>query len=161
MSSSAHNKFLTTIAVAAGLTATTLAFSQAQPRVGFTTPAEMVWNEIPSAPPGVRAVLLAGDPSKPGPYTIRVRLPANTLVLPHFHEDTRYVTILSGHWATAAGDTYSESAMIETPPMSFYIAPARQSKYHINKTEAVIQVSGMGPTKITYVNPADDPRAKK
>jgi pimeloyl-ACP methyl ester carboxylesterase len=43
---------------------------------------------------GIRTVLLSGDPAKPGPYALEIRVPANTSIAPHGHRDDRIATDL-------------------------------------------------------------------
>lgn len=39
--------------------------------------------------------------------------------------------------------------------------PTRMHHYAMSKGETVIQVHGMGPSVVNYVNPKDDPSKKK
>ena len=69
----------------------------AEPGVMALTPSEMKWNAQGGlALPGLEQTRLIGDPSKPGPYTIRLKFPAGFKVAPHTHPDSREVTVLSG-----------------------------------------------------------------
>jgi hypothetical protein len=58
-------------------------------------PEEIEWKPFAAFPPSVRLAVLVGEPSKPGPYVIRVKAPS---VLPgdtfHFHwaKSGEYVT---------------------------------------------------------------------
>jgi len=47
--------------------------------------------------------------------------------------------------------------MTELPVGGYALLPAEMRHYAMAKTEATVQVHGMGPFKLTYVNPADDP----
>jgi len=45
------------------------------------------WGEGPkNLPKGVGLTVLAGDPSKPGPFVLRVNAPPNTIIAPHSHK---------------------------------------------------------------------------
>jgi hypothetical protein len=59
------------------------------------------------------------------------------------------------------GDTFDEAAMQALPAGGFATVPPDMHHSFMAKTAATIQVHGMGPFAITYVNPADDPRTKK
>ena len=62
------------------------------------TPAEMKWKSQGGlALPGIEQANLVGDPSKSGPYTVRLRFPAGYRLAPHTHPDYREVTILFRH----------------------------------------------------------------
>ena len=46
---------------------------------------------------GVETSVLYGDPSKPGLYVVRLKLPAGAKVMPHIHPgEARTMTVLSG-----------------------------------------------------------------
>ncbi len=44
----------------------------------------------------VETAVLKGDPSKPGLYTILLRIAPNTRIQPHSHGDDRIATVVSG-----------------------------------------------------------------
>ena len=69
------------------------------------TPSEMKWSAQGGlALPGLEQTTLVGDPSKPGPYTIRLKFPAGFKVAPQTHPDSREVTVLFGTWYTGYGE---------------------------------------------------------
>ena len=45
------------------------------------------WEPYPGFPPSVRKATVVGDPTKPGPYTVRVKVPAGVKLLPHKHPE--------------------------------------------------------------------------
>ena len=81
--------------------------AQAMPEAKATTPAEMKWGAQGGlALAGMEQVNLVGDPSSPGPYTLRLKFPAGYKLAPHMHPDSREVTILSGTWYTGYGEKF-------------------------------------------------------
>jgi hypothetical protein len=51
----------------------------------IVAPASITWGDPPpSLPPGSKMAVLAGDPSKPGPFVIRAQVPAGYKVPPHW-----------------------------------------------------------------------------
>ena len=115
----------------------------------------------PGLPPGAQAAVISGDPTQPGPYVLRAQMPANYRIPAHWHPVTENLTVLSGTVALGMGDKMDESAMQDLPVGGFASLPAEMRHSFMAKTAATIQVHGMGPFGITYVNPADDPRTKK
>ena len=84
------------------------------------TPAEMKWKSQGGlALPGIEQANLVGDPSKSGPYTVRLRFPAGYRLAPHTHPDYREVTILSGTWNTGYGEKFNETALKALPRACF------------------------------------------
>lgn len=126
------------------------------------SPADVRWAEgPPSLPPGSKAVVLYGDMTKAGPFTLRAKLPADYKVPPHFHPDTETVTVLSGTFYVSMGDQFDASKAKAMPVGSFVALPAKSPHFVYTKEETVIQVSAVGPWSLTYVNPADDPRNRQ
>ena len=105
----------------------------------------------------VETAVLKGDPSKPGLYTILLRIAPNTMIQPHSHGDDRIATVVSGTWYFGYGDTFDESALKELPSGSFYTEPPGVNHFGLTKEEVLIQMTGIGPSDTTYVDPRHDP----
>lgn len=95
---------------------------------------------------GVDVAVLYGDPSKAGPYVLRLRIPANTNLPPHYHGDTENVTVISGALWVGLGDTFDASKMKELGPGSFVSVPANVHHFAMTKDATVIQIHGIGPS---------------
>lgn len=115
----------------------------------------------PGLPEGARAAIVAGDPSKAEPYVLRAQVPAGYRIPPHWHPVTESVTVLAGTVALGMGDKFDEATLQDLPVGGFASLTPEMRHYFMAKTAATIQVHGIGPFAITYVNPADDPRTKK
>lgn len=123
------------------------------------TPPEMSWvSQGPLAAPGMEQLNLVGNPSKPGPYTLRLKFPKGFRIAPHTHPDPREVTILSGVFATGYGDTFDQARLKILPAGSFYTEPANVPHYIEIEEDTVLQVSGTGPSGRNFVNPTDNPK---
>jgi len=59
-------------------------------------PEDIIWKPYPGFPTGVHNAVVVGDPTKPGPYTIRVKVPAGVKLMPHKHPEDRVYTVISG-----------------------------------------------------------------
>ena len=117
-------------------------------------PSDMKWTAQGGlALPGLQQTVLIGDPSKPGPYTIRLKFPAGFKVAPHTHPDSREVTVLSGTWYTGYGEKAEAANLKELPVGSFYTEPAGIAHYIEIREPTVIQVSGTGPSGRKFVSP--------
>jgi hypothetical protein len=124
-----------------------------------TTPVEMKWGAQGGlAMPGMEQVNLVGNPSEPGPYTLRLKFPAGYKLAPHVHPDNREVTILTGTWYTGYGAKFNERALKALPAGSFYTEPANVAHFVEVREPVVIQVSGMGPSGRRFVDAADGPK---
>jgi quercetin dioxygenase-like cupin family protein len=115
----------------------------------------------PSLPAGVKFVVLEGDPSKAGPFTMRLRFPDGLKVPPHWHPAIEHITVLAGTLHLGMGDTFDAAKTTAMTAGTFGFMPAETRHYGRAEGDTVLQLHGVGPWGITYVNPADDPRAKK
>lgn len=129
---------------------------------GPMQPEEIKWG---AAPPvlaaGVQMAVLAGDPAKTGPVTLRLKMPAGYAIAPHWHPTDERVTVISGQLGLGMGDTLDKKKSKILKPGGYAIAPAEMHHFAWTKSGAIVQVDLMGPFAITYVNPADDPSKKK
>jgi hypothetical protein len=116
----------------------------------------------PSLPPGAEFAVLEGDPSKPGPFALRIKVPDGYRIPPHTHPKTERVTILAGTFRLGMGEKFDAIKAAEVMPAGSYGTwPAGMKHYVWVEGETVIQLHGEGPWAIEYVNPDDDPRKKK
>jgi quercetin dioxygenase-like cupin family protein len=115
----------------------------------------------PSLPTGAKSAVIEGNPTKAGLFTMRVKIPANYRIPAHWHPADEHVTVISGTFHMGMGDKLDTSAGHALPAGSFAVMPATSRHFAYTNEETVIQLHGMGPWGITYVNPADDPRSRK
>jgi hypothetical protein len=121
-------------------------------------PSDMKWGDAPPIfPPGSKMAVLQGDPGKPGVYTVRLKAGDGYKIAPHWHATTENITVISGTFYLGTGDKYDESAATAMVAGAFASMPAKMHHYAWFKGETEIQVHGVGPFTLTYVNPADDP----
>jgi quercetin dioxygenase-like cupin family protein len=128
---------------------------------GVATDADSDWHLDP-LDPRRSTMLLVGDPTKSGPYTLRARLDAGYTLGVHRHpSEDENLTVLSGalHWSTdAAGSGAPEHVL---PAGGFVQFPAGTPHRLWTTEETVIQMTGIGPRTYVYLDPAEDPRLKR
>lgn len=123
-------------------------------------PENVKWIDPPVLP-GAKLAILSGDLGKPGLSTYRIWFPANYKVPPHFHPVGENATVISGTIYLGHGEKFDMAKGTAYSAGSFAVVPANMRHYAWTTTEeAVIQIHIIGPTGITFVNPADDPRKK-
>ena len=124
------------------------------------SPPGVKWGPAPPfLPKGARIAVMAGDPTQPGEFTIRLQFPAGYRIKPHFHPNDEHVTVLSGRFLVGMGDSLVRKGMMALGPDGFITAPAQAHHFAIAPVRTVVQVNGEGPFAISYVNAADDPRS--
>jgi quercetin dioxygenase-like cupin family protein len=117
------------------------------------------WNQGPPfLPKGAQFSVITGDPSKEGPYVIRLKFPAGFKVPAHFHPNDENITVISGTFGFGMGDKLDESKSTTLKAGGFARAPKGMKHFAYSTEETVIQIHAVGPAGITYVDPADDPR---
>lgn len=124
-------------------------------------PTNLTWTDGPaSLPKGIKSTVLEGDPRKAGLFTMRIKLPANYKIPPHWHPAIEHVTVLSGSFYMGLGEVFDESKATKLPVGGFTAMEIGTRHFAFTKEAATIQLHGIGPWGITYVNPTDDPRYK-
>ena len=124
-------------------------------------PDTLKWAE-PAPLPGALLAVVQGDPSKEGLFVYRLKVPAGYKVPPHLHKASENVTVLSGVFFVGAGEKFDQGAGQELPVGGFVSIPPNHPHFAwAGNQETIVQVHGMGPTDLRFVNPADDPRIKK
>ena len=124
-------------------------------------PSALKWGPPPPAlPPGAQLAVLSGNPASDGAYVLRAKLPAGYKIAPHTHPTDENVTVLSGTFHIATGDKFDlrKGELVRTG--GFFSAQKGMQHYGWTTTPTIIQIHGIGPFAINYVNPADDPRNK-
>ena len=81
------------------------------------------WKPFPAFPPSVRLAVVVGQPSEPGPYVIRVRVPRGVKLMPHKHPEDRIYTVMSGVFYIGLGDEFDANKLEAYPPGTVIILP--------------------------------------
>lgn len=117
------------------------------------------WGPAPAIlPAGAQLAVLEGDPTKSGSYSMRLRMPDGYRIPPHFHPSDEHVTVVSGTFEVGMGDRFDATALKPLPTGSFAMLSPGMRHFARAKGETVIQLHGVGPWSLSYVNPADAPK---
>jgi anti-sigma factor ChrR (cupin superfamily) len=87
-----------------------------------------------------------------------LKAPAGYKVPPHTHPNDENVTVISGTFNIGMGGTFDEKNGQALKVGGFVHMPKGMQHFAWSTDETIIQLHGMGPQGIIYVNPADDPR---
>jgi len=147
------------LAAVAVLTVASISPGRAAEDHTIIQPDQVQWQAAPPAlPKGAQVAMLYGDPSKEGPFGMRVKVPANYRIPPHTHAKPENVTILSGTLELGMGEQADPEKMESLPPGTFFSMQPGVAHYVSTKAETIIQVNSMGPWSLDYIHPQDDPR---
>ena len=153
-------KSLILLTLGTALLATPPAIAKTRPAKA-KAPAELKWMDgPPGLPAGAQFAVIKGDPGKAGAFTIGIKMPANYSVPAHWHPTDEHVSVVSGKLAYGMSDRMNRTAAQGLGAGENVVMKAKMNHWVLTAEGAQVEVSAMGPFKITYVNPADDPRPK-
>ena len=122
---------------------------------------DVKWGPVPpNIAAGAQLAVISGDPSKEGPFVMRLKMPAGYKVPAHYHPQYENVTILTGEFHVGMGDKLDTDKGMLLRPGGYVEAPAKMHHYAWVTSDTIVQVAGPGPFGIIYVDPADDPSKK-
>lgn len=147
---------LTSVAASAGDAG---AFAEPLAEHRALAPQDILWKPAPAAfPPGSETAVLFGDPANEGPFVVRVRARKGYRVPLHTHPAPEVLTVLSGAVSYGVG---RDGATTRLPVGGFSVMPPGLEHYVLIEEDAVVQINAVGPWRIDYVDPRDDPRKKR
>jgi quercetin dioxygenase-like cupin family protein len=147
------------LSLSSGVAAAQGAPSQAAPHAVVVQPDQVTWSPAPpSLPAGAKAAVLEGDPKQAGPFTMRLSFPDGYRVPPHFHPGVERVTVIQGTLQLGMGDKFDGSALTPLPAGGFVAMQPGTRHFAQAQGNTILQLNGIGPWKLTYVNPADAPK---
>lgn len=122
---------------------------------------EVKWGDAPPVlPAGAQLAVLEGDPAGKGNYTVRLKLPDGYRIMPHTHPTAEHLTVLEGTFNVGMGKKFDDEGGKAFSAGGYGSMPANMAHYAWTKGETVLQIHGMGPFALKYVNPEDDPSKK-
>ena len=118
------------------------------------------WSTPAVYAPGAQLAVVRGDPTKEGLYVVRLKVPAGFKIAPHNHPNDENVTVLSGSFNIGTGEKADQSKGTSLKAGGYSFVAKGMNHYAWFTEETVLQLHGIGPQGVTYVDPADDPRKK-
>lgn len=117
---------------------------------------EMEFGPVPDLP-GLEFVILAGDPSQPGPYVLRAKFGPGMTTPPHYHDQDRFVSVISGVWAFGTGKSGDCAETIPLTAGAFAMHPKGAAHYDgsCNGEVVVVQITGIGPVNTHWLGSDD------
>jgi quercetin dioxygenase-like cupin family protein len=126
---------------------------------GSILPDDVDWRPFPAFPPTARLAVVVGDPTGPGLYTTRVKVPAGVKLMPHTHPEDRLYTVISGVFYIGLGEQFDPERLQAYPPGAVVALPGGTAHFHWARSgEYITQISALGPLGMDYVDAGDDPR---
>jgi len=140
------------------LTAPVLAGAGGHEDHATVQPDALRWTAPAAYAKGAQLAVVTGDPTKPGTYIVRLKVPAGFRIAAHTHPNDENVTVLSGSFHIGTGDKLDTGKGTKVMAGGYSFVAKNMTHYAWFTEDTVLQLHGTGPQGVTYVNPADDPR---
>jgi quercetin dioxygenase-like cupin family protein len=109
---------------------------------------DIKWDEPPPVfAKGAQFVVLSGDPGKPGPFAVRLRMPAGYKIAPHWHPTDEHVTVVSGTFSLGMGEKFDAKATKELAAGGYALMPAEARHFAWTRGGATVQYTAWGPSR--------------
>ena len=116
-----------------------------QVKLTSVLPEDVGWAPFAAFPASVRLAVVVGNPTEPGPYTIRVKVPSGVKLMPHRHPEDRVYTVISGVFYIGVGERFEAESLQAYPPGAVIVLPGGTPHFHwARSSEYVSQVSAIG-----------------
>jgi len=120
---------------------------------GIVHTADLKWSPIIK---GCDLASVSGDKDADGAqFVIRLRCAAGTKIPAHWHPTDENVTVLKGVFQVGMGEKFDAATLQTMNIGDLGSIPKEMRHFALSKTASVVQVHGMGPFKVNWVNPAD------
>jgi ketosteroid isomerase-like protein/quercetin dioxygenase-like cupin family protein len=112
----------------------------------------LTWNDfsLPGFDPGIKIAVLEGDPGAKGPYVLRLMFPAGYRFPVHWHPGVENLTVVSGPFQLAMGNTADWNALKTYMPGDYLYVPPKHAHFGGSAASgpSVIQLHGEGPFQV-------------
>jgi quercetin dioxygenase-like cupin family protein len=109
------------------------------------------WGPVPnSLPPGAQMARVRGDPTKPGRFVVRFRLPDGYTVPPHLHPVDEHVRVIRGEYGHGFGDDVDTTKLHWRRAGERVTLPAKAHHFARARGATETEVSGIGPFTVIY-----------
>ncbi|HKW62419.1 MAG TPA: cupin domain-containing protein [Candidatus Acidoferrum sp.] len=146
------------LVVSLGVAALAMAASSQDKKEGMEVHKIVHFGDLKWAPiiKGCDMAVVEGNPDADGQqFVIRFRCADGAKVPAHWHPTDEYLTVLKGAFLVGTGDTFEEANLKTMNVGNFLLMPKEMHHFALNKGETIVQVHGVGPFKVNWVNPSE------
>jgi len=123
------------------------------PGHGIIRSADLKWTPIME---GCELAPVNGDPAAEGTeFVLRLKCAAGTKIPAHWHPTDENVTVLQGTFQVGMGEKFEASKLESMTAGNFASVPKQMRHFALSKTATIVQVNGIGPFKVNWVNPSE------
>ena len=122
---------------------------------------KLTWGDAPPVlPAGAKMAVVSGNPGKAGMFKVELQMPAGYAVPAHWHPTNEKVRVVSGKLGYGMTGKLDKANAKWLAPGHSVMMKAKMHHWVFADAPATIEISGVGPFQITYVDPKDDPSKK-
>ena len=103
---------------------------------------------------GVSTAIAEGDPTRPGPFTMMLKLADGAWLPPHWHNVDKRLYVITGELLMGMGDKVDAAATQPLAPGGVAVVPANTRHFEGGKGETIVALTAIGPFQTTFINPA-------
>ncbi len=105
---------------------------------------------------GCDLAAVSGDPDAEGaPFVLRIRCADGTRIPAHWHPTDEHLTVLKGTFLMGMGETFDNTKLRTMNVGDFITVPKEMRHFAMVHGENIVQIHGVGPFKVNWVNPAE------
>ncbi len=119
---------------------------------------DLDWGPIASLPAGAEVAVITGNPGAEGVFTLRIRMPDAYEIPPHWHPATENITVIEGTFNVGMGNAFDRASTTALSTGAYAVMQPESRHFAWTSGTTIVQLHGVGPWQINYVNPKDDPR---
>jgi hypothetical protein len=96
-------------------------------------------------PKDIQISIITGDPTKTGPFSLLLKIPASVVIPPHWESTDENIVELRGTFEYGEGEDFDASKLQALKPQTTILVTAQKHNFGRAKESAIIMVSGNGP----------------
>lgn len=101
-------------------------------------------------PKGITMALVSGDPTKPGLFSVLLKLPADLMIPAHWQSTDVDFVVLRGTYQVGNGDAFDASKLQGINPGQLVHVPAQSHQFGQAKGATVVLLYGVGPLSVNW-----------
>ena len=108
---------------------------------------------------GVSTAIAEGDPTRPGPFTMMLKLADGAWLPPHWHNVDKRLYVIQGELLMGMGEKVDAAAAKPLARGGVAVVPANTRHFEGGKGETVVALTAIGPFQTTFVTAPTSPAA--
>jgi quercetin dioxygenase-like cupin family protein len=105
---------------------------------------------------GCEIAVIEGNLDSEGqPFVARFHCSDGAKTPPHWHPTDENLTVLKGTFLVGTGESFDESKLQAMNLGSYMMMPKEMRHFGMAKGDLILQVHGIGPFKVNWVNPSE------